>query len=44
MNRSALYFIIGALIVGAGALGYLYYEESQSGVDIEISEDGVSID
>lgn len=43
MSRSALYFVIGALAVGASVIGYLYYEESQSGVAIEIGRDDVTI-
>lgn len=44
MSRSVLYLVIGALAVGAAVAGYLYYEERQSGIDIEIDQDGVTID
>lgn len=44
MNRNTLYLILGALIVAVGVLGYLYYQEQQSGVAIQIDEGGISID
>lgn len=44
MSRSVLYLVIGALAVGAAVAGYLYYEESHGGIDIEIDKDGVTID
>ncbi len=44
MNRNMLYLVLGALVVGIAVLGYLYYDEQQSGVDIQIDESGVSID
>lgn len=45
MNRSALYMIIGGLIVAVIALGiYVYDKESQpKGVELKIGEGGVSI-
>jgi len=46
MNRNGLYFVIGALlalVVGFGV--YVYREESKpSGVEIQLNENGVSID
>lgn len=44
MSRNFLLVLIGFLAVCAVAVGYLYYQERQSGIDIEINEDGVSID
>jgi hypothetical protein len=44
VSRPVLYIIILFLAIGAAVAGYLYYQESQSGIDIEIDKDGVSID
>jgi hypothetical protein len=44
MSRTFLYVIIVILAVGAAVAGYLYYQESQGGIDIEIDKEGVSID
>lgn len=44
MSRSVLDLVIGALAVGAAVAGYLYYQESQGGIDIEIDKEGVTID
>jgi hypothetical protein len=44
MSRTVLYLVIGLLAVGAAVSGYLYYQESQDGIDIQIDRDGVSID
>lgn len=44
MNRNTLYLLIGLLVVGLVVVGYLYYQESQSGVQIKIGEQGISID
>ena len=43
MNRNALYLVIGLLAVGVVVVGYLYYQESRSGIDIEIGGHGVTI-
>lgn len=43
MNRNTLYLLIGLLFVGLAVLGYLYYQESRSGVDIRIGDQGISI-
>lgn len=44
MNRNLLFIVIGVLGIGAGALGYWYYQEQQrSGVDIRIGPRGVTI-
>ena len=44
MNRNLLYLLIAVLAVGVAVVGYLYYEESQSGINIEIGEDGAKIE
>jgi hypothetical protein len=44
MNRNVLYLVIGLLAAGVVVVGYLYYKESQSGIDIEIGEHGVTIE
>ena len=44
MNRNTLYLLIGLLVVGLVVVGYLYYQESQSGVQIRIGDQGISID
>ncbi len=46
MNRNGLYLIIGALVVVAGVVGYLHYQERQqtAGVDISVGKSGISIE
>lgn len=44
MSRNALYLVIGLLAAGVLVVGYLYYQESRSGIEIEIGEHGVSIE
>jgi len=44
MNRNFLLVLVGALAVAAAVAGYLYYQERQSGLDIKIGKDGVTID
>jgi hypothetical protein len=44
MGRNMLLLLIGVLTVCLIGAGYLYYQERQSGVDIEINEDGVTIE
>lgn len=44
MNRNTLYLVIGLLAAGVVVIGYLYYQESRSGIDIEIGEHGVTIE
>ena len=45
MNRNFLYFIIGALVVAAAVVGYLFYQERQktSGIEIDVGKSGISI-
>ena len=44
MNRNLIFVIIGVLGIGAGVLGYWFYQEQQrSGVDISIGSRGVTI-
>jgi uncharacterized membrane protein YidH (DUF202 family) len=44
VNRNFLLILIGVLAVCAIGAAYLYYQERQSGIDIEINEHGVTID
>ncbi|MFU8824614.1 hypothetical protein [Yoonia sp.] len=44
MNRNVTYVVIAALAVAVVIFGYLYYQESQSGVTIELGEQGISIE
>ena len=44
MSRNVLYLVIGLLAAGIVVGGYLYYQESRSGIDIEIGEQGVTIE
>ncbi len=44
MSRNVLYLVIGLLAAGVAIVVYLYYQESQSGIDIEIGEHGVTIE
>jgi hypothetical protein len=44
MSRNALLTVIGALAICAIVIGYLYYQERQSGVQIRIDETGLTID
>lgn len=44
LNRNFLLILIGVLAAIAMVTGYLYYQESQSGIDIKINEDGITID
>ena len=44
MSRNVLYLVIGLLAAGLVVAGYLYYQESQSGIDIQIGGDGVKIE
>ncbi|MBP0466539.1 hypothetical protein J5Y09_21600 [Roseomonas sp. PWR1] len=44
MNRNLIIIVVGVLGIGAGALGYWFYQERhRSGVDITIGGRGVSI-
>ncbi|WP_435259930.1 hypothetical protein ACSBLW_09295 [Thioclava sp. FR2] len=43
MSRNSLLMLIGVLAACLIGAGYLYYQERESGIDIEINEDGVSI-
>lgn len=44
MNNNTLYLVIGLLAVGVIIVGFLLYQERQSGVSIQIGESGVSIE
>jgi hypothetical protein len=44
MNRNGLYLIIAVLAVITVGLGiYVYREETRSGVEIKIGEDGLTV-
>ncbi|WP_026169123.1 hypothetical protein [Sinorhizobium meliloti] len=44
MSRNGLYLVIAALVVVTIGLSiYIYHEETRSGVEIEIGEDGISV-
>ena len=44
MNRNLLLIVITVLAVVAAWAIYSYYKESQSGIDIKIDKQGVSIE
>ena len=44
MSRNLLLILIVVLAVCLIGAGYLYYQEHQSGIDIEINENGVTIE
>lgn len=44
MSRNFLLVLIGALAVAVVVAGYFYYQERQSGIDIQIDEQGVTIE
>lgn len=44
MSRNALFLVIALLAAVVLVVGYLYYQESRSGIEIEIGEYGVSIE
>ena len=44
MNRNTLYFLVGGLVVAVLVIGYLLYRERQSGIEIKIGEQGISVD
>ncbi|MBL4541680.1 MAG: hypothetical protein JKP98_18190 [Rhodobacteraceae bacterium] len=44
MSRNLLLILIAVLAVCLIGAGYLFYQERQSGIDIEINEDGVTIE
>jgi hypothetical protein len=44
MSRNLLLLPVATLAIVAAVLGYLYYQEQQNGMEIEINENGVSID
>lgn len=44
MNRNSLLLLIGLLFVVAVGASYLYYQERQSGIDIQIDEQGIKIE
>jgi len=46
MNRNILYLVVGALVVAAGVVGYMLYEERQktAGIEINVGKSGISIE
>jgi hypothetical protein len=44
MSRNALYFLVGLLALALVVAGYLYYQESKGGIDIQIGNDGIKIE
>jgi hypothetical protein len=44
MSRNFLLIVIGLLAAAIAVVGYMYYQESRSGIDIDIGEDGVTIE
>ncbi len=44
LSRNFLLVVIVALAIAAGVTGYLYYQESQTGIDIQIDDGGISIE
>ena len=44
MSRNVLYLVIGLLGVSLAVASYLYYQESKSGINIEIGETGIKIE
>ena len=44
MSRNVLYLVVGVLVALVLVAGYLYYQESRSGIDIKIGEHGVTIE
>lgn len=45
MSRNNLYLVAGLVAAALIVVGYLYYEESQrTHIDIEIDDNGISID
>ena len=44
MSRNSLYLVIALLAAGIAIVGYLYYQESRSRIDIEIGEHGLTIE
>ena len=44
MSRNFLLLLVGVLTVCAVGAGYLYYQERQSGIEIQIDEKGLTIE
>ena len=46
MNRNAIYFIVGALVIAVIVLGVVLYNEKQSdaGLSVEIGDGGISVE
>lgn len=45
MNRTVLYVIIAVLVVGIAGLGWKYYQDEQThGIELQMGDDGVSVE
>jgi type IV secretory pathway TrbF-like protein len=44
MSRNFLLLLVGVLTICAVGAGYLYYQERQSGIEIQIDEKGLTIE
>jgi len=44
MSRNFLFLLVGVLAVVAAGASYMYYQERQSGIEIEIGKNGITID
>jgi len=44
MSRNTLYLVIGLLIAAVLVAGFLYYQERNSGLRIEVGEHGIQVD
>ncbi|MEX1146850.1 MAG: hypothetical protein WEB93_00575 [Sphingomonadales bacterium] len=44
MNQNVRYLVIGAVVIAVIIVGYLIYEEQESGVDIDVGQLGVATD
>ena len=44
-NQNNLYLIIGVLVVVIAVGGFLFYQERhKSGIDVEVGEEGISVE
>ena len=45
MNRNALYVVVAILAIGLAVVGWrLYQEENKEGIQIEVSEGGLTVE
>ena len=43
MSRNALYLVIALLAAGVVTLGYMFYQQSHRGIEIQIGDHGISM-